>query len=106
MSLTLLLLSSVACQDSFLDLKPYDSLSADAAFKTEADLQVAVNGMYAGLRNVDLFGRTIPVIGDLLADNAYVSPSISGRYLTTQNYGYNAQNADADGSVHYKGEKN
>ncbi len=96
--LTLLLIGSLfalgSCQSSFLDLKPYDSLPVQDAIKTENDMNSAVNGMYSGLRSSFLYGRTVPFVGDLLADNVYISSSNSGRYITQNTYMVNAQNAD------------
>ena len=79
-----LLLSS--CSKEFLDLKPYTALPVSDALKSEADVLVALRGAYASLRGVDVFGRTVPVLGDLMADNAYVSNSNSGRYILYNQY--------------------
>jgi starch-binding outer membrane protein, SusD/RagB family len=51
-------------------------------------MQAAMNGAYAALRDVDLFGRTIPLIGDLMSDNVYIAIVNSNRYLTEFNYSY------------------
>lgn len=83
-----------SCQQSFLDLKPYDSLPIQAALTTDNDMSSAVNGMYSGLRSSFLYGRTIPFVGDLLADNVYISSSNSGRYINQNTYTVNAQNGD------------
>lgn len=83
-----------SCKQSFLDLKPYDSLPTTDALKTEADLSTALNGMYVTARNYSVFGRTIPFIGDLSADNIYISATNSGRYPQENAYNVNAQNAD------------
>ena len=88
------LLSLDSCKQSFLDLKPYDSLPATDALKTEADLSTALNGMYSILRNSNLYGRTIPFIGDLSADNVYLSVSNSGRYPQEYQLAISVQNAD------------
>ena len=77
-----------ACNKDFLDLKPYNQIAADVALTNEADMQAAMNGAYAALRDVDLFGRTIPLIGDLMADNVYIAIVNSNRYLTEFNYSY------------------
>ena len=77
-----------ACNKDFLDLKPYNQIAADVALTNESDMQAAVNGAYAALRDVDLFGRTIPLIGDLMADNVYIATVNSNRYLTEFNYSY------------------
>jgi hypothetical protein len=91
------LLSLSACKKDFLDLKPYNQISLDVAITNESDMQAAVNGAYAQLRDVDLFGRTLPLLGDLLADNVYISTQNSNRYIAEFVYSYinthgNAQN--------------
>lgn len=88
------LLSLNSCKQSFLDLKPYDSLPTADALKTEADLNTAMNGLYTTIRNPALFGRTIPFIGDLSADNVYLSANNSGRYPSQYNLALTAQNGD------------
>ncbi|MFL5788618.1 MAG: RagB/SusD family nutrient uptake outer membrane protein, partial [Flavisolibacter sp.] len=50
---------------------------------------------YAGLRNVDLYGRTLPVKGDLAADNVYLRTGNSGRYLTFRDYNQTVANSEA-----------
>ncbi|RZK67515.1 MAG: hypothetical protein EOO92_24165, partial [Pedobacter sp.] len=47
------------------------------------------------MRNYFLFGRDIPVLGDVLADNGYVSSTNSGRYLNEQNFSYISTNGEA-----------
>ncbi|RZJ77556.1 MAG: hypothetical protein EOO20_28740, partial [Chryseobacterium sp.] len=49
-------------------------------------LLVALRGAYSGLRAVDIFGRTIPVIGDVYADNAYQSSQNGNRYTLFNSY--------------------
>jgi len=87
-----------ACKKSFLELDPPNQIPASEAIVDETSMQDAVNGMYASLRTVDYFGRSVPIDGDLLADNIYIDPiQNSNRYLTeltytyTKNYG-NIQN--------------
>ena len=84
-----------ACKKDFLDKLPPTSLTPELALATEADLQTALMGAYAGLRTTDFFGRTVPVLGDLMADNAYVSLTNSGRYT---NFNTNTFTV-ADGNV-------
>lgn len=88
------LFSMGSCKQSFLDLKPYDSLPVGDALKTEADVSTALNGTYSLLRNATLFGRTIPFIGDLSADNVYLSASNSGRYPQEYQLALSVQNTD------------
>ena len=97
-NITILLISSLfwlgSCQKSFLELKPYDSLPVQNAITNENSMGSAVNGMYAGLRSSFLYGRTVPFVGDVLADNVYISSSNSGRYINQNTYTVNAQNGD------------
>ncbi len=81
-----------ACSKSFLDRKPDDALPQDQALNTEGLLENALNGAYSTLRAVGLYGRDIPVIGDLHGDNTFVEARNSGRYL--QWYGYSVSAAD------------
>ena len=74
------------CSKNFIEKTPSDSIPTDQALSDASALQTALNGAYAGLRSVSLFGRDFPVIGDLQADNTYVENKNSGRYLAQYNY--------------------
>jgi hypothetical protein len=76
----------VSCSKNFINENPYDSVSPSTALSSESSLQDALNGAYAGLRAIALYGRDFPVIGDLQADNTYVETKNSGRYLAQYNY--------------------
>ena len=102
--IAVVLLSS--CKKDFLNRIPYTSLPVDVALSTEGDLLVALRGAYGGLRAVvnqagttvpDLYGRTIPVLGDVMADNAYVSVQNSNRYVLYNTYSLSVSDANADG---------
>ncbi len=84
-----------SCKKSFLDEKPPSADPVTVAIKTESDLSDAVNGMYNSMRSLNSFGAYVPVLGDELADNAYVSSSNSGYFLAEQNYLLLAVNAEA-----------
>lgn len=84
-----------SCKKSFIELDPPTSLTPSQALATELDLQVALRGAYAGMRNVDYWGRTIPIIGDVMADNAYQSSTNTNRYTLFNNYSFNT----TDGNV-------
>ncbi len=77
---------ATSCAKDFIDKKPYDSIATADAVNSEANIQVALRGVYQGLRNVDLYGRSVPVIGDLYGDNAYVSVTNSNRYIAFYTY--------------------
>jgi hypothetical protein len=80
------------CRKQFLGLSPYDQVPLNKAIVDENSMQTAVNGMYANLRGVDFFGRSVPVYGDLMADNTYISPQNSNRYTQEYTYTYSAAN--------------
>ena len=85
-----------SCRKQFLDLTPPDSIPAGDAIVDESSMQTAVNGVYSSLRNVDFFGRTIPIDGDLMADNIYIDPvQNSNRYLTDMTYTYTENSGSA-----------
>lgn len=84
-----------SCSKDFLEVDPYTSVEAGQALKTEADMLVALRGMYSGMRNSNLYGRTIPLLGDLRADVTYISPQNSNRYIDEQRYTITVNNGNA-----------
>ena len=101
-----LLATTVSCKKSFTELTPPTSLTPTQALGTEADLLVALRGAYAGLRTgvspnqPDFYGRSMPVWGDIMADNAYLSALNSGRYIFFNDYNSTTKGATAgDGNV-------
>jgi hypothetical protein len=86
-----LVIFGTSCKKEFLDLKPYNSIPLSLAIQNEADLQSAVHGVYSTFRSANLHGRTIPLIGDLLADNVYIATVNSNRYIGEFNYAYTNQ---------------
>ena len=94
---TALLLSLASCEKSFLELNPPTSLTPEYALATEADLQVALRGAYAGLKSTALYGRSLPVLGDIMADNTYQSVSNTNRYTAFNAYNYTVTDGDVSG---------
>lgn len=92
-----LLSTLTSCKKDFLDVNPPTSLPTQQALNTEADLLVALRGAYAGLRGVDFYGRTIPVIGDVMADNVYQSAINTNRYTAFNNYSFVATDGNVAG---------
>ncbi len=82
----LMMLIFSSCTKSFLDQKPYNSVPADGALKNDADMNAAMNGVYASLRSVDLYGLTLFIKGDLMSDNCFLTSANSGRYLSFNQY--------------------
>src|SRR5512147_3266757 len=92
-----LLFAISSCKEKFLVLNPPTSLTPGQALGTEADLLVALRGAYAGLRGVDFYGRTIPVLGDIMADNSYQHSLNTNRYTLFNNYTFNTTDGNALG---------
>lgn len=87
----------VSCKKDYLEKKPPTALDTDIALKTEGDLQVALRGAYSGLRAADFYGRTVPVLGDQLGDNAYQSVQNSNRYTLYNTFTQPVNDGNADG---------
>ncbi len=81
-----------SCDKDFLDQQPYTSIPTNNAFLTDADVFAALNGTYSGLQETDLYGRSILVLGDILANNTFVSTKNAGRYLEFENYTFSRNN--------------
>jgi len=86
-----------SCSKSFLNELPPTAIPVSTSIQTESDMSDAVNGMYALMRSTNSFGASIPIMGDLLADNTYVSSTNSGYWLTEETYNIISTNADAGG---------
>ena len=94
---TVLFLSLASCEKSFLELKPPTSLTPEFALATEADLQVALRGAYSGLKSTALYGRSLMVLGDMMADNTYQSALNTNRYTNFNLYNYLVTDGDVSG---------
>ena len=86
-----------SCKKNYLTRDPYTAVAFGSAITSEADLSVALNGVYAGLRSTNLFGRDLPVKGDLMADNTFITTSNSNRYITMNNFTMTAASGDYGG---------
>ena len=85
-SIIALSIAFASCKKSYLNRDPYNAVPLASAIQSESDLSVALNGVYSSLRNTDLFGRTLPVKGDLMADNTFVTTANSNRYITLNTF--------------------
>ncbi len=90
-------LTLASCKKDFLDLRPYDSIGSDVAISNVSDMKAALSGAYANLGSANLYGRTIPLFADLLADNVYISTVNSNRYLDFFQVNYTVTNGNAQG---------
>ncbi|MEP6597512.1 MAG: RagB/SusD family nutrient uptake outer membrane protein [Ginsengibacter sp.] len=87
-----------SCKKSFLDQVPYDQVPLEVSITDESEMQTALNGAYASLHTdhrgdftndgSNLFDRTLPLVGDLLADNVAIVVDNSNRYTDVFNYSY------------------
>src|SRR6476659_3881555 len=93
----LVLMLASSCKKSFLDKQPYGGLPTSEAITNAADMETALNGVYAGLRSSFLYGRFIPLFGDLYADNVYISGQNSNRYTALMQVTMTVTNTDAEG---------
>jgi hypothetical protein len=93
-----IIIAAPSCKKKFLDLFPYDQVPQDKAIIDEAGMQAAVNGLYSQMRNTSLFGRSLPLYGDIIADNVFISTQNSNRYIAEFNYNYTNTNADMLGT--------
>ncbi len=84
-----------SCKKDFLVQNPPTAIPVGNAIVTANDMADAVNGMYQAMTPATLFGRDIPVLGDLMADNCYISIVNSGRYLAENNFSFVSTNGEA-----------
>jgi len=91
-----------SCTKNFIEKNPNDTVAAGQALTDASSMQTALNGLYAQLRTsaptsttgagTCLYGRDLPVTGDLMADNTYIETQNSGRYLSQ--FSYTITNSD------------
>src|SRR5580765_8714670 len=86
-----------SCKKSFLDLRPYTSVSSDVAITNESDMQAALNGAYGNMNSANLYGRSTPLFGDLVSDNVYISTINSNRYLDFFQINYTVTDVNMQG---------
>lgn len=69
-----------SCSKNFTNLSPSDSILADSALNSVANVRAVVVGLYTGLANNTYYGETAVLIPDLTADNVYRSVQTGGRF--------------------------
>lgn len=89
--------TAISCKKSFLETFPSNAVDASTSIKTANDLTDAVNGLYTAAKSASLFGQNVPVLGDELADNVFVSSSNYGQFITENNYSFIATSGEASG---------
>jgi len=86
-----------SCKEDFLDENHPTALSPEQALADESGLQVALRGAYASFRGVDFYGRSVPVWGDIMADNSYLSVQNTNRYTLFNNNTFNVTDGNVAG---------
>ncbi len=82
-----------ACNDFHDNIQPADDLPLGAVYKTAADLESALNGVYNSLQSANLAGTTLYLIPELMCGNGtFVEPGfpdeldLANRTLRSSNY--------------------
>ncbi|MGO4291409.1 RagB/SusD family nutrient uptake outer membrane protein [Chitinophaga sp. RAB17] len=75
-----------ACSKDFLELKPDQSTETGRAIKDLPGLQAAISGVYSLMQSANYYGRTMPLLPDLRADNSFVSVINTNRYRNQDQY--------------------
>ncbi len=84
-----------SCSDDLLDQNPsYEIPLSETSIDTEAKMLAVLNGMYSELGNASAFGSRIPIIGEVLSDNVYVSNQNDGRFVAFNQASVTTSNAD------------
>src|SRR6187402_166592 len=89
--------SLASCKKDFLNQVPTNAVTAATSIKTVNDLTDAVNGLYTAAKSSSLYGTNALILGDELADNAFVSSSNYGQLITEQNYSFISTSGEASG---------
>lgn len=84
------LLALVSC-DSYLDVKPYDSIGEDELLSTEAGYQKLLNGIYLDLNDDNLYGKALTAeMIEVMANDVTVGTNTDtwGEYINLYNHEY------------------
>jgi starch-binding outer membrane protein, SusD/RagB family len=89
-------ISLVSCKKDELDLLPYNQIETEQAFNTEADANLALNGMYFGLRaSGSYYQGTWSIFGEVTSDNVLISQAGRLSQQTNHNWQYTPDNTYA-----------
>ena len=82
----IILLPCSGCSKAFLNKTFVNSIPLDQALTTPVQLNQALNGAYAALRNTGVYGANFLISGDVQADNVYVETNNIGAYVAQYSY--------------------
>ncbi len=81
-----------------LDVKPTDSIPAEAVFKNKAGIERGIVGSYSSLQSLSYYGRTFYLFGDLAADNLeHPADATNSDYGEVDNNSILPENGSVDG---------
>src|SRR3954468_2415099 len=83
-------LSITSCDTGELELTNPNTLSPETFFKTETQVQSAVNASYANLQTRGLYGRNLFFAMDLMGHDALGNPQLEGNKKPFQDFSFNA----------------
>ncbi|RYF37975.1 MAG: RagB/SusD family nutrient uptake outer membrane protein [Chitinophagaceae bacterium] len=88
------ILGLASCKKEQLELYPYNQIETTQAFNTEADVTLAVNGMYAGLRTSGSYfvSGIWNIMADVLADNLIINQAGRQTLKTYGEWRYTGEN--------------
>lgn len=89
---SILLISFTGCDD-FLSFDPSGALEEEGAFTNAKDVENALNGAYYTLGTYRLYGRNVVALGDIAADNTWMTGS-SGHFDQIYKYTINTDTDD------------
>ncbi|MDR1203178.1 MAG: RagB/SusD family nutrient uptake outer membrane protein [Tannerellaceae bacterium] len=89
---SVLFISFTGCDD-FLSFEPSGALGEKEAFTSAKDVENALNGVYYTLGTYRLYGRNVIALGDIAADNTWMTGS-SGHFDQIYKYTVNTDTPD------------
>lgn len=81
---TVIMFSS--CKKNFLELDPQQNTDVNKTIQDINGLRAALTGTYSLLQGVNDYGRSVPLLPDLMSDNLFISVVNSNRYQSQDQY--------------------
>lgn len=75
-----------SCKKSFLELDPQQNTDVSKTIQDINGLRAAITGIYSSLQGVNDYGRSVPLLPDLMSDNLFISVVNSNRYQPQDQY--------------------
>ncbi len=98
--LAIFAISLVSCE-KFLDQDLHQAINANDAILNLDDAQVALNGCYDGLQEIQLFARDLYIIADLAADNSRMNAQNAGRFISIYQWNFSTNDGWITGVWNY-----